>query len=310
MSNSDCIFHNKDGVPYEEMSCIYPQLKPLYTKFELHYDPVDSRDWMQEHPIIPIAAVSLYVILIFWGRDVFMKEKKAYDWRKGMAMWNLGLSVFSWAGLIHTLPHLMHNLTTKSWRDNLCNDPEASFGSGSTGLWAQLFVLSKFPELIDTLFIVVHKKPLIFLHWYHHVTVLLYCWHSYVSSAPTGLFFIVMNYGVHAVMYGYYFLMTIKAKPKWFNPMWITYGQISQMIVGTTIACASVYYLNTDKNEKDPCWLKKENTMAACLMYGSYLMLFVQFFVNRFLRGGEKKKAIAKQTKVPAPKKKLAKKEE
>jgi len=29
------------------------------------------------------------------------------------------------------------------------------------------------------------------------------------------MYFIGMNYTVHSVMYSYYFLMAIKAKPKW-----------------------------------------------------------------------------------------------
>lgn len=37
------------------------------------------------------------------------------------------------------------------------------------------------PELVDTLFIVLRKKPLIFLHWYHHITVLLFCWHAFAT---------------------------------------------------------------------------------------------------------------------------------
>ena len=96
-------------------------------------------------------------------------------------------------------------------------------------------------ELLDTLFIVIHKKPLIFLHWYHHVTVLLYCWHSYVTKSPAGLFFVVMNYSVHASMYGYYFLMAMKLKPKWFNPIIITCFQISQMIVGVSFTWCNLH---------------------------------------------------------------------
>ena len=53
------------------------------------------------------------------------------------------------------------------------------------------------PELGDTVFVVLRKKPLIFLHWYHHVTVLLYCWHSYYEQTTYGLYFICMNYTVH-----------------------------------------------------------------------------------------------------------------
>ncbi len=44
----------------------------------------------------------------------------------------------------------------------------------------------KIPELIDTVFIVLRKKPLIFLHWYHHVTVVLYCWHSFAQRSSAG----------------------------------------------------------------------------------------------------------------------------
>jgi elongation of very long chain fatty acids protein 6 len=36
---------------------------------------------------------------------------------------------------------------------------------------------SKVPETIDTLFIVLRRQKLIFLHWYHHATVLVYCFY-------------------------------------------------------------------------------------------------------------------------------------
>lgn len=134
-------------------------------------------------------------------------------------------------------------------------------------------------ELIDTLFIVIHKKKLIFLHWYHHITVLLYCWHSYVTTSPPGIFFVVMNYTVHASMYFYYFLMAMKWKPKWMNPMLITSMQISQMVVGVAVTLAGFYYYKTDPS----CEIEAENNTAAFVMYGSYLFLFLQFFIGRYV---------------------------
>ena len=38
-----------------------------------------------------------------------------------------------------------------------------------------MFMLSKFPELVDTVLLVLRGRPVPFLHWYHHITVLLYC---------------------------------------------------------------------------------------------------------------------------------------
>ena len=141
-------------------------------------------------------------------------------------------------------------------------------------------------ELFDTFFIVIHKKPLIFLHWYHHITVLLYCWHSYVTTSPPGIFFVVMNYSVHASMYFYYALMAMRIRPKWFNPMLITAFQISQMIVGIAVTLVAFYYYMNDPDGN--CKIERENNTAAFVMYGSYLFLFGQFFVGRYFASAKK----------------------
>jgi elongation of very long chain fatty acids protein 6 len=94
--------------------------------------------------MLPVAAVALYAVLIFGGQYA-MRNKPAGQWRNTLAVWNLGLSAFSWIGMARTLPQLVHNLSTMSLRDNFCLDPRTSYGSGSTGLWVQLFILSKFP---------------------------------------------------------------------------------------------------------------------------------------------------------------------
>ena len=245
-------------------------------------------------PYVPIVAVLLYGCFIVMGQ-FYLSNQSRWDWRMTMSFWNLGLSVFSAIGFLRTAPALMHNFYYYTIQDNFCFDPESHFGSGSTGLWVQLFILSKFPELIDTFFIVIHKKPLIFLHWYHHISVLLYCWHSYVTKAPTGIIFCAMNYAVHAIMYFYYFLMAARMKPKFFNAMYITTAQISQMIVGVIVTIYGCYLLWVKKVSPETCWLTPENNFAALLMYGSYLFLFLQFFWQRYdhtkMSTGSKKKS-------------------
>lgn len=290
---AECIGANSVS-KYAELSCIYPTLGKLYLPFEKFYDPADMFAWMQGHPAIPICACILYVVLVFVGRT-YMEDKPAKSWRSILAAWNFSLSLFSWIGAFRTAPQLYHNVAHYPLRNVMCDDPAMSFGSGSTGLWVQLFILSKFPELFDTLFIVVHKKPLIFLHWYHHITVLLYCWHSYVTTSPSGLFFVVMNYSVHAVMYGYYFLMAVKMRPSWFNPIVVTIMQLSQMFVGVAVTIVAFYYYSNPV-EGGTCHIRKENNVAAFLMYGSYFYLFLQFFLSRYfkvtVKGEPKKKRV------------------
>ena len=89
-----------------------------------------------------------------------------------------------------------------------------------------------------------------------------------------------MNYSVHASMYGYYFLMAMKWRPKWFNPILITAFQISQMVVGVAVTLMSFYYYKTVPS----CKIEAENNTAAFVMYGSYLFLFLQFFVGRYFQ--------------------------
>ena len=247
--------------------------------FELNH----GLEFAKEHPLLPIGITTGYVTACYFGKK-YMTNRPAYDLQMPLAYWNLFLSAFSFIGMMNTVPQLIYNLNAMSLTDNLCTEPKESFAKGACGLWVQLFIFSKIPELVDTFFIVARKKPLLFLHWYHHVTVLLFCWHSYATEASTGLFFVAMNYSVHAMMYGYYFLMAINAKPKWLNPGLITASQIGQMVVGTSL-CAMTYTLLDTKS----CAVKRENVIAGGLMYGSYLYLFCEFACKRFLVKKNKK---------------------
>jgi len=275
----DCLIHNPStGDVYREISCIYPILAPLYpVKAELGYDPFPTLQVLKSMPWAPWVAAAVYGFAIFWGQR-FMKNRERFNWRTAMALWNLGLAVFSFIGTIRLLPYALHIFANKSLQDVFCHDARTTFAGGSTGLWVQLFTISKFPELIDTFFIVIHKKKLIFLHWYHHMSVVVMCWHSYISEQPCGIHYCLMNYSVHSVMYFYYFLMTIKKNPKWFNPIIITFLQIAQMFIGIALTIAGFYYWNTSSS----CNLVPDQMFIVSFVYATYFFLFVRFFVKRY----------------------------
>ena len=114
---------------------------------------------------------------------------KGIQLRNLWSLWNLALSAFSILGASRTVPHLVNALRTEGFVHTVCTPPETWYLRGATGFWVTLFIFSKIPELLDTVFLVLQNKEVIFLHWFHHVTVLLYCWHAFISDTATGLWF-------------------------------------------------------------------------------------------------------------------------
>lgn len=102
---------------------------------------------------------------------------------------------------------------------------------------------------------------------------------AYSTMAGSGLYFVAMNYAVHALMYGYYCLQALKVCPKSFPAVLITISQIAQMFVGTGV-CISAWYF---KFSGRSCSNEDSNLILGALMYGSYLYLFCEFAVKRYL---------------------------
>mmetsp|Transcript_66208 Transcript_66208/g.149471 ORF Transcript_66208/g.149471 Transcript_66208/m.149471 type:complete len:218 (-) Transcript_66208:561-1214(-) len=190
------------GRSFKQLFQHVPALAPFYTQQEANYDVLPGVKFVANHWEIPILMCIVYLAGIYFGQKFMAKieYKNIWDTRMHLAAWNFFLCVFSFAGALRTVPHLLYNLSSQTFESTICTPPDVEWGVGATGLWVQLFILSKIPELIDTVFIVQRKRPLIFLHWYHHVTVLLYCWHSYATEASQALYFVAMNFSVHAIM--------------------------------------------------------------------------------------------------------------
>ena len=138
----------------------------------------------------------------------------------------------------------------------------------------------------DTAFIVLRKQRLIFLHWYHHMTVLLYSWYSYKDQVAGGGWFMTMNYMVHAMMYSYYATRAAGYRVPKSCAMVITSAQMAQMAMGLTVV-ALVYQWMQDGD----CTSYLDNIVWASLMYLSYLVLFASFFYKTYFKGSKVKAA-------------------
>lgn len=252
--------------------------KFLATPLELSFNSDRAVDFATNNWPLAFGLVTGYVAFIF-GAKHYMKDREAFDLRLPLAFWNALLSIFSFIGMCRTVPYLLGMIIKMPFEQTICGDPTAEWAHSTTGFWVCLFIYSKIPELVDTIFIVLRKKPLIFLHWYHHVTVLLFCWSAYSTRASSGLYFVAMNYTVHALMYGYYCLQALNVCPKSFPAYLITLSQIAQMFIGTFVCCSAWYYALNGHT----CHNDRSNLIAGGLMYASYLYLFCDFAVRRYV---------------------------
>ena len=222
----------------------------------------------------------VYVVLCFGGREL-MRNRKAFDLKTLLALWNLILAVFSFCGMMRVVPQIALNLYLNGFEYTICHRADSQYGIGASGLWTVLFILSKPLELIDTAFIVLRKKPLILLHWYHHVSVMVYCWHSYGVRSSNSSYFVGMNYTVHAVMYWYYFLAAVGHKPAWGKT--VTYMQLSQMVVGIVVQTATYHFVTQKHREASgsTCDVDGTNIKAGFVMYFSYFLLFLKILLYK-----------------------------
>uniref|UniRef100_H3A738 Elongation of very long chain fatty acids protein 6 n=1 Tax=Latimeria chalumnae TaxID=7897 RepID=H3A738_LATCH len=223
---------------------------------------------------------ALYAAFIFGGRHL-MKQREKFELRKPLVLWSLGLALFSIFGAVRTGAYMLYVLMTKGLKQSVCDQ---SFYNGPVSkFWAYAFVLSKAPELGDTIFIILRKQKLIFLHWYHHITVLLYSWYSYKDMVAGGGWFMTMNYGVHAVMYSYYALRAAGFRVSRKFAMFITLTQITQMVMGCV-----VNYLVFAWMQQGQCPSHVQNIIWSSLMYLSYFVLFCRFFFEAYISKSKK----------------------
>ncbi|EAN92120.1 putative fatty acid elongase [Trypanosoma cruzi] len=206
--------------------------------------------------------------------------------RYAIIVWNLLLSAFSFFGMIVVVPAFLTRISQRGMLRALCGNNDEMFYRSSAGFWIGMFVLSKAPELVDTMFLLLQGKTPPFLHWYHHVTVLIFSWHTYCDHTSTMVLFAAMNLTVHFIMYFYFAMCAcgFKKTMRKFAPF-ITMLQILQMVVGSLVTTYSAYKVYTTPEGAAPgCHVSRANARMGVIMYMSYLYLFSEMFLNSYAR--------------------------
>lgn len=223
----------------------------------------------------------LFLPTVFKLRAI-MKHRPAFELRGILFVWNIIASLLSGWAMIYVVPEL-YDMTMK-WgvNDMLCK-PEYCWSRENIGIYVFVYQATKCLEWIDTCLLALRKKPLAFLHLFHHIVTMVYCWHAAFYSCNvdcSGIWFAGMNLVVHFIMYFYYGIMAlnITAVNNFLRKIsfFITIIQTSQMVMGTYVLVASAAGCELT-------WRNNWHGVLFCAgMYGTYLYLFGKLTVEKF----------------------------
>jgi len=217
---------------------------------------------------LPVGAITGYLAVIYLLHRV-MQKRDAF----GLKHFKMAHNAF-----LCGLSVVMVVMTTLSLARLVFSDGESGYSvycdpslfTGSLWLWCNIFYYSKYYELLDTVLIVLCKKPLTFLHVYHHAVIIILC---LLMMQQRIMFFysgVIVNALVHSFMYYYYSVSSCGMEVSWKKHL--TKGQMIQFVWGVTTFWPMFFVCSLHDDRSVFVWYFNQ------IVLFSFLFLFLQFF--------------------------------
>ncbi|KAK4523887.1 hypothetical protein GAYE_SCF00G1784 [Galdieria yellowstonensis] len=253
--------------------------------FEFFDNYVRSFEW-RNSPFsgiqYPFVAVILY-LLIIWALHRYMKDRPPLKLKRVTAFHNIVLCLLSLVMCVGTIVELILRVKDLGFFSVVC-DREHKAMRGRLLFWMYLFYCSKYYELFDTVIMVLKKRPLNFLHVYHHCVVMPLFWVYMQTAMVIHWILVVANSLVHVFMY-YYYALSSFGKTVWWKK-YITQAQIVQFVIDLTATWPFpfLYFSRGGCSGSLRAWLFGQ------LVGASFYKLFMDFYRNSYRKQEEKKK--------------------
>ncbi|KAG5352115.1 hypothetical protein C0989_003635 [Termitomyces sp. Mn162] len=233
-----------------------------------------------------LAALTAYLVVIF-GTKALMKDQPAYKLTTFFQAHNVILS----SGSLLLLVLMLEEIVPIIWNDGIFKSICApSSWTPRMEFYYMINYYFKYLELLDTVFLALKKKPMQFLHVFHHSATALLCYSQLNGRTSISWTVIVLNLAVHVVMYYYYYATAGGAKIWW--KKYLTSMQITQFVIdlvlvyfGTYSHMTVAYFPNTLPSIGD-CAGSEGSAIFGCVLLTSYLGLFINFYLQTYKRPG------------------------
>jgi hypothetical protein len=260
----------------------------VYSGYGLNLDS-DSYSWswtLVDDSLAFHVVICLIYCLSVYGMKTFVASKTATELKALRERWNLDsikfvhnialsiVSLFMGIVMIHSV---YKDGRFQSWHNMACNNT-ANTGAYGRANW--IYLLTKIWEWMDTMWLILDAKPVITLHWFHHMTTFTMA--AFTHNFPVGGFAFINSF-VHFIMYLHF------ARPIKFIRPFITSFQLIQFM--TVISIHTYGYMH-DEGSGGNCFnfsdVQGEWWYCQSVVAG-YFILFVKFFIDNYVSKGSKK---------------------
>lgn len=270
----------------------------LWPLFDMAFTPVmgyHPQDFDFQPRVTPMSTLKeagftilAYYIVIFGGREI-MRNRPAFKLNLPFMIHNFYLTSISAILLALFLEQLIPTLYNHGLFYTIC-DVKGGWTPNLVILY-YLNYLTKYLELIDTIFLVLKKKPLTFLHTYHHGATALLCYTQLIGLTSVSWTVITLNLFVHVVMYWYYFQSARGVRIWWKE--WITRLQIIQFVIalGFVYFASYTYFTSTYfpwMPNHGKCAGEEFAAFSGIGVISSYLLLFISFYIATYKKDGKR----------------------
>lgn len=263
-----------------------------------------SRAWMSSfvfkpsvtplsRPMAPVVAIVLYSAAIAAANAYVSRRGAPLDQELRMVVAAHDVALSAWSAVLSTA--LALTLAVEASRLGIFNvycDPRPHRLSSPHPLVAIYYLnyLTKWYELLDTVLLALRGRPTPAMHVFHHAATLVLCHSQLVDDTAVQWVPILLNLGVHVVMYAYYAAATLGIHIRWKRRL--TVAQIAQFAIDVP-SCAASLALRLNA-ENGWGWLSGANTWCrgthrAGVWGTSLLAVYLCLFVDLHRRTTRRK---------------------